>query len=129
LFLHKVISSEHAKTMPSFLAMFLGSNNTPKGLAVANVIWCGICEPQPEPIGMPNCGNPDQAGRSIMSNILTGCQHQLDIKKRENGITPLELRDLPPNLRQIMRLMLREIVMKLGPARSGCGAMPLKTGA
>jgi hypothetical protein len=39
--------------MPSFLAMFLGSSNTPKGLAVANVIWCGICEPQPEPIGMP----------------------------------------------------------------------------
>ena len=34
-------------------AMFLGGNNTPKGLAVANVIWCGICEPQPEPIGMP----------------------------------------------------------------------------
>ena len=20
---------------------------------VANVIWCGVCEPQPEPIGMP----------------------------------------------------------------------------
>jgi hypothetical protein len=39
--------------MPAFLAMFLGANSTPKGLAVANVIWCGICEPQPEPIGMP----------------------------------------------------------------------------
>jgi hypothetical protein len=22
-------------------------------LAVANVIWCGECEPQPEPISMP----------------------------------------------------------------------------
>ncbi len=39
--------------MPSFLCMFLGGNNTPKGLAVANAIWCGICEPQPEPIPMP----------------------------------------------------------------------------
>ena len=39
--------------MPTFLCMFLGANNTPKGLAAANVIWCGICEPQPEPIGMP----------------------------------------------------------------------------
>ncbi|MFM8320731.1 MAG: hypothetical protein ACKOC5_07425 [Chloroflexota bacterium] len=39
--------------MPTFLAMFLGGQSTPKGLAVANVIWCGICEPQPEPIAMP----------------------------------------------------------------------------
>jgi len=52
-FCGRAVCKEHAKTMPAFLAMFLGSNSTPKGLAVANVIWCGICEPQPEPIGMP----------------------------------------------------------------------------
>ena len=52
-FCGRFVCKEHAKTMPAFLAMFLGSNSTPKGLAVANVIWCGICEPQPEPIGMP----------------------------------------------------------------------------
>jgi hypothetical protein len=39
--------------MSSFLVMYLGDNKTPKGLAVANVVWCGICEPQPEPIPMP----------------------------------------------------------------------------
>jgi hypothetical protein len=39
--------------MPTFLAMFLGDNKTPKGLAVADVIWCGVCDPQPEPIPMP----------------------------------------------------------------------------
>jgi hypothetical protein len=39
--------------MSTFIAMFVGENNTPKGLAVANVIWCGECEPQPEPISMP----------------------------------------------------------------------------
>lgn len=39
--------------MSSFLTMYLGANNTPKGLAVGKVIWCGICEPQPEPIPMP----------------------------------------------------------------------------
>jgi hypothetical protein len=39
--------------MPTFLVMFLGGQETPKGLAVANVVWCGICDPQPEPIGMP----------------------------------------------------------------------------
>jgi hypothetical protein len=52
-FCGRFVCKEHAMTMPSFLTMFLAGNNTPKGLVVANVIWCGICEPQPEPIGMP----------------------------------------------------------------------------
>ena len=52
-FCGRFVCKQHAKTMPLFLAMFLGGNDTPKGLAVANVIWCGECEPQPEPIGMP----------------------------------------------------------------------------
>jgi hypothetical protein len=52
-FCGRFVCKDHAKTMPTFLAMFLGGNSTPKGLAVANVIWCGICEPQPEPISMP----------------------------------------------------------------------------
>ena len=39
--------------MSTFITMFVGANNIPKGLAVANIIWCGICEPQPEPIEMP----------------------------------------------------------------------------
>ena len=52
-FCGRAVCKEHAKTMPTFLCMFLGSNNTPKGLAAANVIWCGLCEPQPEPIAMP----------------------------------------------------------------------------
>jgi len=52
-FCGRFVCKEHALTMPAFLAMFLGGQSTPKGLAVANVIWCGICEPQPEPIGMP----------------------------------------------------------------------------
>lgn len=52
-FCGRAICKDHAGVMPTFVAMFLGSNQTPKGLAVANVIWCGICEPQPEPIPMP----------------------------------------------------------------------------
>ena len=52
-FCGRFVCKEHAMAMPTFLTMFLAGNNTPKGLAVANVIWCGICEPQPEPIGMP----------------------------------------------------------------------------
>lgn len=44
--------------------------------------------------------------------IFDRLQRQLDIQKRENGISALELIDLPPNLRRIMKMMLREVVMK-----------------
>lgn len=52
-FCGRAVCKDHASTMSTFIVMFLGGNQTPKGLAVANVIWCGLCEPQPEPIGMP----------------------------------------------------------------------------
>lgn len=45
-------------------------------------------------------------------SIFDRLQQQLDIQKREQGISALELMDLPPNLRRIMKMMLREIVMK-----------------
>jgi hypothetical protein len=47
-----------------------------------------------------------------MSGIFDRLQRQLDIRKREEGISPLEIADLPPNLRKVMRLMLREVVIK-----------------
>jgi hypothetical protein len=52
-FCGRFVCKDHASTMSTFIAMFLGANDTPKGLAVANVIWCGVCEPQPDPIEMP----------------------------------------------------------------------------
>ena len=52
-FCGRAVCKTHASTMSTFIAMYLGGNETPKGLAVANVIWCGICELQPEPISMP----------------------------------------------------------------------------
>ena len=52
-FCGRFVCREHVKPMSTFIAMFLGMGETPKGLAVANVIWCGECEPQPEPIPMP----------------------------------------------------------------------------
>ena len=52
-FCGRFVCKDHAAKMSSFMVMYLGGNTTPKGLAVADVIWCGICEPQPEPIEMP----------------------------------------------------------------------------
>jgi hypothetical protein len=59
-----------------------------------------------------------------MPNIFERLQHQLDIQKREHGISALELTDLPPNLRRIMRLMLRELVLKRGQIIQAIAAMP-----
>ena len=52
-FCGRFVCKDHVKPMSTFIAMFLGGNESPKGLAVSNVIWCGECEPQPEPISMP----------------------------------------------------------------------------
>jgi hypothetical protein len=45
-------------------------------------------------------------------SIFERLQKKLEIQKREQGISALDIADLPPNLRKIMRLMLREVVMK-----------------
>ena len=39
--------------MPAVLAMYLGAQETPKAIVVADAIWCTLCEPQPQPIAMP----------------------------------------------------------------------------
>lgn len=61
-----------------------------------------------------------------MSGIFDRLQRQLDIKKREQGISPLELADLPSDLRKIMRLMLREVVIKYSDLCVAVEAMPEK---
>jgi hypothetical protein len=48
-----VCMEHHTTTLPTMLSMFLGSGETPKAVAVSNVLWCGDCRPYPEPIDMP----------------------------------------------------------------------------
>ncbi|MEW5872748.1 MAG: hypothetical protein AB1894_26045 [Chloroflexota bacterium] len=57
-------------------------------------------------------------------SIFDRLQKQLEIRKREEGISALELADLPPNLRKIMRMMLREVVMKYTDLLRAVEAMP-----
>jgi hypothetical protein len=59
-----------------------------------------------------------------MPSIFERLQKQLDIQKREHGISALELTDLPPALRRVMRLMLRELVLKRGQIMQAIEAMP-----
>jgi len=44
-----------------------------------------------------------------MPGVFDRLQKQIDDKQSEGGITALDLADLPPALRRIMRLMLREL--------------------
>ena len=46
-----------------------------------------------------------------MAGIFDRLQSQIDDKRKEGGITALDLADLPPALRKIMRLMLRKLQM------------------
>jgi hypothetical protein len=47
------VCKDHASKLPFFLTVYVGANQTPKAIVVADAIWCGICRPQPEPIPMP----------------------------------------------------------------------------
>lgn len=52
-FCGRFICKDHASKLPFFMAVYIGSNQVPKVIVVADAIWCGICRPQPEPIEMP----------------------------------------------------------------------------
>jgi hypothetical protein len=53
-----------------------------------------------------------------MGSVFDRLQKQLEIEKREQGISPIEIAELPPNLRKVMRLMLREVGMKYTDLRA-----------
>ncbi len=44
-----------------------------------------------------------------MPNIYDELKKKLDLEKKEEGISTLDIADLPSNLRRIMRIMLREV--------------------
>jgi len=44
-----------------------------------------------------------------MPGVFDRLQKQIESKQSEGGITALDLADLPPALRKVMRLMLREL--------------------
>ena len=59
-----------------------------------------------------------------MSGIFDRLQNRLEVQKREQGISAIELADLPPNLRRIMRMMLRELAMKYPDIVKAVDALP-----
>jgi hypothetical protein len=46
-----------------------------------------------------------------MSGVFDRLQKEIEDKQKDGGITPLDMVDLPPALRKIMRVMLRRVQM------------------
>jgi len=52
-FCGRALCKTHAVKSPYILTVFVGKDNIPKAIVVADVLFCGTCKPQPEPIEMP----------------------------------------------------------------------------
>lgn len=52
-FCGRAICEDHFKSMPYPIAVYVGEGNIPKMIVVADALICGRCNPQPEPIEMP----------------------------------------------------------------------------
>lgn len=59
-----------------------------------------------------------------MAGIFDRLQKQIDDKRKEGGISVLDLADLPPALRKIMRLMLRQTKMSYTQLREAIEQLP-----
>ncbi len=61
-----------------------------------------------------------------MSGVFDRLSKQIESKKQEGGITPLDLAELPSALRRIMRLMLREVQLNYSALCEAVDIMPEK---
>ena len=59
-----------------------------------------------------------------MGGVFDRLQQRLSVQKREEGITALELAELPPNLRKLMRLMLRASELEYPAICAAIESMP-----
>lgn len=60
----------------------------------------------------------------MSESIYDRLQKKLDIQKEDEGISPGDIAQLPPALRKIMRLMLREIELTEIAIREAMNALP-----
>ncbi|NJN78984.1 MAG: hypothetical protein HC797_00045 [Anaerolineales bacterium] len=61
-----------------------------------------------------------------MPGVFDRLDKEIKVKQQQDGITALDLVDLPPALRKIMRLMLRELQMSYPRLREAMESMPEK---
>ena len=59
-------------------------------------------------------------------SVFERLQQRLNVEKRDEGISAIEITELPSPLRKIMRLMLREVELAYTSLREAVEAMPEK---
>jgi DNA-binding transcriptional ArsR family regulator len=59
-----------------------------------------------------------------MPGVYDRLQKKLELEKREEGISPIEIAGLPPNLRKLMRLLVRESLIFYKDLLVKVGEMP-----
>jgi hypothetical protein len=59
-----------------------------------------------------------------MPGVFDRLQKELKIREQVGGISPMDIADLPPPLRKILRLMLREIEMAYPVLCAAMAALP-----
>ena len=53
-FCGRALCRTHMKDrMPFIITIYVGDRQIPKAIVVRDALWCGVCEPVPEPIEMP----------------------------------------------------------------------------
>ena len=63
-----------------------------------------------------------------MAGIFDKIQKRLELRESTGGISPLHLADLPPNLRKVMRVLLREVQMTYEEICTFVDALPARRG-
>jgi len=52
-FCGRALCKNHMKTSPYIITVYVGKDNIPKSIVVADALYCGSCKPHPEPVEMP----------------------------------------------------------------------------
>lgn len=52
-FCGRALCKDHFRSLPFIVTMYVGKGNTPKAIVVGDALFCGQCNPQPEPMEMP----------------------------------------------------------------------------
>ena len=51
-FCGRALCKDHAQTRPYIACAFVDTDGREKVIAVNNVLWCGVCDPRPDPIAL-----------------------------------------------------------------------------
>ncbi|PDW04579.1 hypothetical protein [Candidatus Viridilinea mediisalina] len=52
-FCGRALCRDHVREMPYIVALYKDQHNTHQAIVTARALFCGVCEPREEPVGMP----------------------------------------------------------------------------